>query len=191
MTAAVSDRPAHARHNGQTTRIPITVGAKSDDGAHLTRTAEPISMGLPFPRSVCVDPQSLALVDAAGALCPLQVRVLDRWPDGSMRWALLDFQADAGGREPSRYDVVVSEAPADAVAGPRLTISPRGKGLTVDTGVARFALAPRGHFPFESVALDGSSVIDPARSGLFVEGARGESLTPAIERIELEEEGPN
>jgi hypothetical protein len=195
MAIAVFDRPIHAQPGRKTIRIPITVGARSADGATLSRIGEPVTLGLPFPRGGCVDPRWLSLVDAAGMTCAMQARVLDRWPDGSIRWALVDFQADVAGPTPSRYAVVINDAPGRAIAGPRVEIA-RESGettariVTVDTGVARFSLRPDGRFPFESVTVDEARVIDLVQSGLFVEEASGEGLTPVIERIEIEEEGP-
>ena len=220
MRVAVSDRPVDGSAKAKTTRIPITVAAKTEEGALLRRTAEPVTIGLPFPSGVCVDarlltieggPETTALQPDLGAVRPLQARVLDRWPDGSIRWALLDFQADTDGRAPSRYDIVLTQGVetlaegADPRVGPkpdtrvrpyedcsvsRVAIAAHDGRLTIDTGAARFVVAPRGPFPFESVVVDASPVIDSAGSGLFVESAHGESLTAEIERVAIEEQGP-
>jgi YetA-like protein len=191
MAIAVFDRPIHARAGRQTTRIPITVGATRADGADLSRVAEPVTLGLPFPRGLCADPQSLSLVDAGGAPCPVQARVLDRWPDGSIRWALVDFQADVADSLASRYEVVVDGRVSSHLRDePSLVVAHDACGITVDTGAARFVLRPLGRFPFEAVAVNGTSVVDPPRSGLFVEAASGGTLTTVIERVELEEDGP-
>ena len=213
MTVAIIDRPVDGCEKAKITRIPITVAAKTEEGALLRRTAEPVTMGLPLPRGACVDPRTLALVDGGSeSAALLQARVLDRWPDGSIRWALLDFHATTDGRGPSRYDVIVRSGletlsvGADSGVGPgadtrvrpyepgftepRVAISRQAQALTIDTGAARFTVAPRGPFPFESVMVDGSAVVDPASSGLFIEGAQGESLRAAIERVDIEEDGP-
>ena len=191
MAIAVFDRPIHAQPGRKITRVPITVGAKSADGADLSRVAEPVTLGLPFPRGVCADARSLSLVDAAGAPCLMQARVLDRWPDGSIRWALVDFQADVADASASRYEVVVDGSVSSHLRDePSLVAADDACGITVDTGAARFVLRPRGRFPFESVVVNGTSVVDPAGSGFFVEESSGETLTTVIERIEIEEDGP-
>jgi hypothetical protein len=201
MRVAVLDRHAHGSEPSRITRIPITVDVRestSGDGAALARTAEPVTMGLPFPRGLCTDPRVISVVSGGPERAAphidersaVQVRVLDRWPDGSIRWALLDFQADTTGRGPNRYDVVIHDTPSEPVKGPRIAIARQDQGLTVDTGAARFVLAPDAPFPFASVTVNEHAVVDPARGGLLVEGASGESRRPTFERIEVEEEGP-
>lgn len=56
----------------------------------------PVTTGIPFPRGALTDPAKLVLRDARGAVVALQARTLDRWPDGSARWVLLDWIAEAG-----------------------------------------------------------------------------------------------
>jgi len=113
MRVAVLDRPAQGSEPSRITRVPITVDVREStfgDGAALARTAEPVTMGLPFPRGLCVDPRVIAIVSGGPERAAphvheraaVQVRVLDRWPDGSIRWALLDFRAETTGRGPSR-----------------------------------------------------------------------------------------
>src|SRR6516162_5985930 len=57
------------------------------------RRGEPVSCGIPWPRGVLTDPSKLWLSDSRGQAAVLQTRVLDRWPDGSVRWLLVDWQA--------------------------------------------------------------------------------------------------
>jgi hypothetical protein len=61
----------------------------------VTGSEQPISIGIPFPRGWCDAPDGLGVVDGAGRAQPCQWQVLARWPDGSTRWALLDFLARA------------------------------------------------------------------------------------------------
>ena len=58
----------------------------------------PVSAGVPFQRGAVRDASSLALAGPDGKPAPLQAQTLSKWPDGSCRWALLDFEA-AGGAE--------------------------------------------------------------------------------------------
>jgi hypothetical protein len=51
-------------------------------------------LGVPIHRGLLAGPDGLRLVDSSGAEHPIQTRVLDRWGDGSVRWLLVDFQAD-------------------------------------------------------------------------------------------------
>src|SRR4051812_20658133 len=56
------------------------------------QSAEPITLGVPFARGLCANEAELRLLDDAGRATALQTQVLDRWPDGSIRWVLVDFQ---------------------------------------------------------------------------------------------------
>ena len=64
-------------------------------GGRFQRRGEPIRIGVPIRRGALMDPHRLALSDPAGHLRPIAGRALDRWTDGSVRWLLLDFQAEA------------------------------------------------------------------------------------------------
>src|SRR5579864_2957891 len=61
------------------------------------RRGQPVTIGVPLPPGMASTPADLRLARAGGAPEPVQARCLDRWPDGSVRWALLDFQANAVG----------------------------------------------------------------------------------------------
>ena len=50
-----------------------------------------MTSGVPFPEGDVADPANIRLL-VGGKEMPLQVEVLSRYPDGSIRWALLDFQ---------------------------------------------------------------------------------------------------
>ena len=57
------------------------------------RRGEPVTVGLPWPRGAVKEDQQFRLITPDGNEAPLQTRVLDRWPDGSIRWCLFDFLA--------------------------------------------------------------------------------------------------
>ncbi len=60
------------------------------------RTGEPVTLGVPFPIGQVTNATSLRLIGPEGDV-PLQVRVLDRWGDGSARWVLCDWQVNIDG----------------------------------------------------------------------------------------------
>jgi len=76
--------------------IPILVRAES--AASFDRLHEPVTVGLPLPKGAAADVAAWRLADADGAPVALQANTLDRWSDGSIRWALLDFQASLRAR---------------------------------------------------------------------------------------------
>lgn len=70
--------------------VPVVVQNPSG----VTMQAEPITTGVPFPEGALASPDRVRLLDEAGAELPLQVTVTSEHRDGSVRWLLLDFQAD-------------------------------------------------------------------------------------------------
>ena len=74
------------------------------------RRGEPVSVGLPWPRGAIADEKYFQLIGPDGSQQVLQTKVLDRWPDGSVRWCLFDFLATWDGKtREGGYRVEVGE----------------------------------------------------------------------------------
>ena len=70
------------------------------------RRGEPVTVGVPWPRGVLRDEGDLACFGPEGDV-PLQTEVLDRWPDGSVRWVLCDWLMSTKGNGATGYRLVV------------------------------------------------------------------------------------
>ena len=143
------------------------------------RSAEPVTVGIPFPPDFCADANRLAMLDGSGLSVPHQLEVLDRWPDGSIRWGLFDLCVDSG----ASYRVVRSEEPR-AVDATGIRVEPRDSGFDVQTGPASFVVMPAG-----ATVLQETS---PARRSLSLE-VRDENdvaLECRFTRCVLETTGP-
>lgn len=70
-------------------QIPLQITNTSG----VATQAEPITTGVPFPEGALASGDNVRLLDGATEI-PLQVTVTGSYPDGSVRWLLLDFQAD-------------------------------------------------------------------------------------------------
>ena len=70
--------------------LPVSV----QNPAGIPLEAEPVTTGVPFPESALASAANVRLLDEAGEELPLQVTVTGSYPDGSVRWLLLDFQVD-------------------------------------------------------------------------------------------------
>jgi hypothetical protein len=138
------------------------------------RCGEPIKIGVPIPAGRAFSADQI-LIDAPFKLVTNpQVRVLDTWPDGSIRWALIDALADSA----------AGHAPVHAVR-----VSATAGGVSIDTGVARFGFDAGGSFPFSSVSVRGVNPIDVETSGLRVEiGDR--PIVFRIADVRVDESGP-
>ncbi|MGH7856882.1 MAG: hypothetical protein ACREQY_06080, partial [Candidatus Binatia bacterium] len=153
------------------------------------RRDEPVTCGLPWPRGRLADDRAVRLLDPSGKAVPVQVSVLDRWSDGSARWAMLRWRATFAGRASWRLEVTSppKEPPRPPV---ELHADPEGGGIRIDTGKITCRIEAGNAFPFAALTASGKTVIDPGTSGFEIEGPAGEKLTARVIRLELEESGP-
>lgn len=111
------------------TRVTIRPGSLADSHG------EPVTVGVPLPPGRVRD--AARLVAWAGAPLPTAATVLERWPDGSVRWALLDLRLDV----PAAGLVVeIHDGRAGAPGAPALTVARAGRGAVVTDGTRRLEL---------------------------------------------------
>ena len=151
------------------------------------RRLEPVTLGTPFPDGFCSEGDQLALTDPFGVPVPVQTLVLDRWPSGSARWVLLDFQASCRARTVETYRLSAAPLPRPQFSR-RLSVSEDSGAVRVDTGAASFWLS-KGSFPFDRVQLgSGALALNPA--SLYAEDQAAVGHRPFIDSIVVEEAGP-
>lgn len=178
----------------QSGRIPLTVVNRLDRVA----TAWPVTWGLPFSRSALWNLDHCRLVGSDGRVLPCQKRVQVSWDDGSIRWALLDFQIDlaAGAREALalEYGPDVS----DGVTGPDMGVVSAPGSLMVDAGRLRLTFS-REQYAFPAgIELRGADGWRPVAgtpgdlSAIALVDAAGKryDVGGALDEIDVEESGP-
>lgn len=129
FTAGPPPLPQGAAARERTTLSVLTAGDPPPPGY-------PLTTGVPFDRGVLGDTAHLRLLDAAGRELPMQARALVRWPDHSVKVALIDTVMPAqGADEPFtlEYGHEVTRAP---VAG-GIEVSDNGEVITVTTPTLR------------------------------------------------------
>ena len=153
----------------------------------------PVSAGVPFPKGALGSAEQIRLIGPGRNDIPVQAASLARWPDGSVRWALLDFQAVGQANLTAEYgrDITPSR-PHDA-----LDIAESRSGITVTTGPIRV------EFPRDKVCLPGIVSLrqddgtyrrltpanpDPAVTLIAGDGGRYTSGKP--DAVALEASGP-
>lgn len=151
--------------------------------ARASGAPEPITIGVPVPAGVCRDEQSIRLSTAGGDEVPLQVQVTGRWTDGSIKWALLDFQHQAAA--PAQYAATWNADPRRTPNRP-LRVETGDRMLRVDTGAAVFVLRS-DTFPFCAVSSGGDEIL--TRSSLAVT-AGGRVCETRLEQVAVETSGP-
>jgi len=164
--------------------VPLTV----QEAVGVPRRAAPVSSGICFPRGVLRTNQLFSLW-AGDREVPLQVSPLVIQPDGSLRWALLDFQVDLGAKE-SRQFVLRTEPPRVQVRQP-IQIGQTAEAVTINTGPLRFSVSKTKPFAlFERVQVDGRLVAEGGAVE-FVEAKTGTRYTAGVpSRVTLEYAGP-
>lgn len=101
-----------------------------------------VTFSVPFPRGRLAEPRGLRLRLAHQPL-PLQTTVLERWPDGSIRWLLCDTVVSLPPAEPGVI-VLESDRPATPMPRPRIHRHEDRQRLVLDTGALRAALPRDG-----------------------------------------------
>ena len=108
--------------------IPLLISFGSDRGGACRR--EPITGGVPLPRGAAGDADGWALITASGQSLPVQTIPTDRWPDGSIRWLLIDTQVDRD-RELRLVDKGIKVIQVNAADDGRVDVVAAAKSLGV------------------------------------------------------------
>ncbi|MAE60577.1 MAG: hypothetical protein CMJ49_04370 [Planctomycetaceae bacterium] len=100
---------------------------------NVPMNSQPIRQGMPWPRgAVAGEPQFLAMDDSGHAL-PTAGRVLNRWPDGSVQWSLVDVIIDMLPDSERVVTIAPTAAPPPAPVNPVVcTESPGSISITND-----------------------------------------------------------
>lgn len=165
----------------------LRVDCRLARAGRTVRLNEPVTAGLPFPKGVCRQLDQLSLRTADGAIAALQSTALDWWSDGSVRWALLDFQATCPADADGVYHLEYApHAVAVDVNHPVSTVID-GDTATVDTGVARFTMRSDGSL--RSVTGDAPGR-DDVTANIRVTSHDGRVFDLSDGRLSTEHSGP-
>jgi len=181
-------------------RIPISVRNFTDRPVQ----ALPYWTGVPLPRSTVAEAGDLRLLGPDGSAVPAQFDVLARWSDGSVKWVLVSFfaQAPPGARPEPLILTADAALPVPQVPSPA-TAHPDTHRFKVSTGVLDFVLNRHGFAGPAVVRLDcdgdgvfgADDLIAPGgeSAGIVAVDADGVEYTSRLGRlgeIEVERAGP-
>lgn len=145
-------------------------------------------IGLPFPKGMVKESNGRASL--AVEEMDYQTRVLKRWPDGSVKWALVEFLASPG-REKKQTVHLVSGTGVSA--GPALAREKEGR-IHVDTGPMQVEIRKGGFSLFDRVVVNGQDLLRPGKSRgiVLTDGSGKEFLASRCgdTRVVIEENGP-
>ncbi len=168
--------------------IPLTVQEELPDGVNgMSRTAGPVSVGIPLDSlSGITSVSQLGLSGAAAG----QFRELARWPNGTLRWVLADFQADvpAGG-----VNATVSVVNGGGSFGGANLATDNGTSITVATGTSTFTIQKSPFRFFDGVTVGGTTLVSAGGDGFVAidpSGVRYTSANDPSASVSVEENGP-
>lgn len=132
----------------------VSVRLLVEEPSGVSRSGWPVSSGVPFAQGALRDTEAVALFEEDAEEIPLQTEVLASWPDGSVRWLLVDFQVDLAAGETKTFNLRRdSNIRRSTVANP-VRVTKTAARTTIDTGPLRLNLQSDGFDPFGSVLLD-------------------------------------
>ena len=124
------------------------------------RTGWPAARGLPLPEGVVTDLSRLGLRDADGQAVPFQARPLAHWPDGSVMFAHVAWQADVAHDAPSSFTLVLdADEPSPRPKMPAVAAHDDGR-VVLDNGVLRVEVDDVGRAPTIQLTRHGKLVCD-------------------------------
>ncbi len=167
--------------NSKNFAIPIIL--KEEDG--LQRNNEPIRIGVPIARSIVTKTVQLTLTDHTDKPHPSQIQVLEKWPDGSLKWILLDFFADTAPNSTTIFHIKRSSRYQDAFN--QLVVEETTDSITIATGKARFTISRKETDPPTTIALpEGQS---PVPISFSLTGVDDQKLAFVVEDCHVEGSG--
>ena len=141
----------------------------------------PVVIGCPFPQGMRSSPEGLEVVGPGGAV-PLAMRALHRWPDQSLRWALLSFVAD----HPGMYQLRPAQDEPPAVESP-VTLQRQSDRIVLDNGRLRVVVAATGQGPIREVTAGDQRCI-PSFEALQFTVDRASTIHGTVNRAEILED---
>jgi hypothetical protein len=165
---------------------PIVLTVSADPALPaFERHGEPVAIGVACPRGTIARATRWALTDQRGRLTPVQTTVLDRWGDGSVRWLLVEFQADIDADAPSFYALSPDDGSPESDG---LSIEHAGETLRVWTGAAAIDVPRSGTAFIAAAAIDGRPLLES--TSIVAEDRDGERHSFTVARATIERAGP-
>ena len=124
----------------------------------------PLAGGIPFPKAALASVENIRLLDANHREIPCQASRLAVWPDGSVKWALIDtiLTTEAGQALTLEYGPEIHRAP---VLNP-LTAVMNASDVMISGGGVAAAIRKNGAGILDELTLDGKTIVSkekPAR----------------------------
>ena len=143
-----------------------------------------MSCGIPFARGLLDSSARIRLLDPQGEDTSVQVDVLNRWTDGSVRWALIDFAATIM-RQDERWSLLVERSDGVPAAPPLARVDDSGRVIVRSVGM-EYLVA--GRDTQLQIRRSDGGVLDAGR--VEIHDDRGDAHRVSFSRPLLETAGP-
>ena len=156
----------------------------------IDRIAEPVTSGTPLPQGFEDNVGNLRL-ESGGKVLNAQIRPINRWPDGTLRWIQADFVTSlAAGDE---IPLVLVRAPGKEIKS-NLTSDEGDEAITVTNGLIRATVKKSGFNVLDRLELvsNGQALIESHREGLsaVIDGNEYSSVNDKDCRVKVESVTP-
>ena len=149
------------------TRFPldlITQEVLPDGRPAFDRVDQHVRVGVPIPEGKVWESHGVPQLTVRGQTPAAQFTTLAQWPDGSVKWALAEYQADVNAGDFDR-SYSVDHGGGNFGGDDLCTVSEQR--FTVDTGGVRFILDGTTANLFESMEVGGTAILDPTVPNRF------------------------
>jgi len=171
-----------------------TVPLHVTEPSGVDRENWPVTSGIPIPRGALRSIEQLELLGPDGKERDLQARATAHWPDGSIKWVLLDFQTTVKAKQTAVCQLAFPrKQPREAQEGVRAS----AEGAAFNSGAVRLRVR-NGQFAFLSADVMGLAgpVAEKGDASVELGDVAGKSLgtflasRSAPVKWEVEEPGP-
>ena len=159
------------------------ISAQVEEPACVARQNYPVTHGCPFPQGHLFDTQHVRIVNGERVEIPVQSRILASWPDGSVKWLLLDTQMDLRPREVVPPSIEYGDEIKRKGFETPLQIKPADNGFRIETGALTMQLNATG--PVLIGGLNGWTL--PPEPQMTMKDANDVTYTGQVEALEIEE----
>ncbi len=153
------------------------------------RTNEPVTVGIPLPEAAVFNSSELRLLGPDQTPCSSQIQVLARWFDGSIKWALVDFQADVAPGQVAEYLLRRVGIPTTVAEPSGIVVTETRDSIQFDTGAAVFVVDTRVLRPFSHVIANEIQVLDGSMTAICLVDENGQEYQPQITAFAVETRG--
>jgi len=121
--------------------------------------SQPFNYGVPWPKGTLKDAKKISLTTERGKALPLATTVLNRWPDGSIQWTLLDFVCDLE-EEQERRLAVAADGKKSPIPPNPVNIKKLKNTVRVSNGIVDLEIASTGNVVRKWTVL-GKNTVEP------------------------------